>query len=91
MHPYNVVCMQEPGTQSAWVISGGVGALGSLMAAWLAQYGCRNLTLLGRLGKLQGQDMVLVQRIVTGHQLVCVARYSRFTYSYHRAALSGHC
>ena len=74
MHSYSVLFMQESDAQIAWVISGGVGALGSLMAAWLAQSGCGNLTLLGRSGQLQGQDTALMQRLLTGHQLVCVAR-----------------
>ena len=74
MHCHSVLFTQESGAQTAWVISGGVGALGSLMGAWLAQSGCGDLTLLGRSGQLQGQDTALMQRLVTGHQLVCVAR-----------------
>ena len=37
--------------QAAWVVTGGLGALGALTADWLVGQGQRHLVLLGRSGR----------------------------------------
>ena len=41
-------------TSGSWAITGGLGALGSLAAGWLASHGHRYLVLLGRSGRYGG-------------------------------------
>lgn len=41
----------ESGSHGAWLIAGGLGALGSLAAKWLAGQGKKSLYLLGRTGR----------------------------------------
>jgi short-subunit dehydrogenase len=59
-HVGKIVVQVSPGGQSArgpaeqqgsWVISGGLGALGALTAAWLVSHGQRHVVLLGRSGR----------------------------------------
>lgn len=38
-------------SSAAWVVTGGLGALGSLAAEWLVGQGVRNIYLLGRSGR----------------------------------------
>lgn len=44
------------GAGSAWVVSGGTGALGSLAADWLARGGAAHLRLLGRAGRCESRN-----------------------------------
>lgn len=71
-----VQLLQDESVQTSWLISGGVGALGGLMASWLAQSGCGELTLLGRSGRLQSQDTEVVQRLFCSHQSIIATRWA---------------
>ena len=42
---------EEEGTEGSWVVSGGLGVLGILMANWLAGQGRSHIILLGRSGR----------------------------------------
>ena len=42
---------EQDGTDGSWVVTGGLGALGLLMADWLAGQGCLHVALLGRSGR----------------------------------------
>ena len=39
-------------THGRWVITGGLGSLGSMVSSWLSQHGARDLLLIGRSGKI---------------------------------------
>ena len=58
------------------MISGGLGALGSLMAFWLRLSGAKDLLLLGRSGHIPGQG-TLLQSLLSSLQLVTVARCTK--------------
>ncbi|CAL5223543.1 g6075 [Coccomyxa viridis] len=61
------------GRQANWVIGGGLGALGGLMAAWLADGGCGRLTLLSRSGHLRSQDNAM-RHLLFSHTTVTMER-----------------
>ena len=42
---------EEDGADGAWIISGGLGAIGVLVADWLAGHGRTHILLLGRTGR----------------------------------------
>ena len=58
------------------MISGGLGALGSLMASWLCLSGAKHLLLLSRSGHAPGQG-TLLQSLLSSLQLVTVARCAK--------------
>lgn len=67
--------MQDSSAQVSWVISGGVGALGSLMATWLCLSGAKHSLLLSRSGHIPGQGGLL-QGLLSSLQLVTMARWA---------------
>lgn len=62
------------GGQGSWLVSGGVGALGILMGAWLANSGSKRINLLGRSGRTGGDIARKLRELFTGHASVTVAR-----------------
>jgi len=68
-----MLVVQGRSRQGSWVISGGVGALGGLMAAWFAHECCRDITLLSRSGHFQSQDNTM-QHLLCGQQIVKIKR-----------------
>ena len=68
--------VQGCGRQANWVIGGGLGALGGLMAAWLADGGCGRLTLLSRSGHLRSQDNAM-RHLLFSHTTVTMERCAR--------------
>ena len=48
-------------SNSQWVVTGGLGSLGSLASSWLSQQGAQNLMLLGRTAKLVSRQSPLTQ------------------------------
>ena len=67
------ISAQGSNAQVSWVISGGVGALGSLMATWLCLAGAKQSLLLSRSGHTSSQA-ALLQGLMSSLQLVTVAR-----------------
>ena len=56
------------------VITGGMGTLGSLVAQWMVQQGCKHLVLLGRTGRFRGEGIGTGPEISRGlAELTCVA------------------
>ena len=68
--------MQASATQGGWMVSGGVGALGSLMASWLAVCSCNpvRLCLLGRSGRWAADSAAALQPLQTGSALLSLDR-----------------
>ncbi len=46
------------GRKGRWVVTGGLGALGSLSGRWLAQRGLHHICLLGRSGHMAAQQVL---------------------------------
>ena len=67
--------VQGCGRQINWMISGGLGALGALMAAWLARGGCGGVSLLSRSGHFGSQDNAMRHLLCT-QALVTMERYA---------------
>ena len=66
---------QHPASQShgRWVVTGGLGSLGSLVASWLTQHGIEELLLTGRTGKVPPGNKDLVQLLRSTGQAALVA------------------
>ena len=66
---------QHPASQShgRWVVTGGLGSLGSLVTSWLIQHGVEELLLTGRIGKMPLGNTDLVQLLRSTGQAAMVA------------------
>ncbi|BDA51455.1 probable oleandomycin polyketide synthase, modules 5 and 6 [Coccomyxa sp. Obi] len=49
--------------EGRWIISGGLGALGSLTAQWLAAEGVKHIVALGRSGRVEGASSALTEAL----------------------------
>ena len=61
---------QRPVTSAhgRWVITGGLGSLGSMVSSWLSQHGARNLLLTGRSGKIPASSRQISEMLMcTSH------------------------
>ncbi|CAL8465604.1 g5140 [Coccomyxa elongata] len=61
-------------SKGGWLVSGGVGALGALMSAWLAKSGAPRLCLLGRSGRATGPSAHALAPLLTGECTVTLSR-----------------
>ena len=52
-------------TDRAWIVSGGLGALGTIAAKWLAGQGRRNICLLGRSGRAAAKEEASLQELLS--------------------------
>jgi hypothetical protein len=76
----NVICefLHQPQgmahSSGGWLVSGGVGALGALMSAWLARSGAPRLCLLGRSGRAAGENAKALAPLLAGDCTVTLSR-----------------
>ena len=52
-------------TDRAWIVSGGLGALGTIAARWLVGQGRRHICLLGRSGRAPAKDAAGLQELLS--------------------------
>lgn len=59
----------------SWMVSGGVGAIGSLTAEYLSQGGAQGIHLLGRSGGVDGKASQIIQQLGSKQLMLVIHRW----------------